>query len=121
VVLDELAGGGYYGPEGKFAKHHAEFRKHAEALITKHPEWFPDLRGTKVDGIGGMMRLTPFGGDKPKIAAAAKAIYEAGAVLFWCGHGPFHLRLLPPVPALELEDWPRIFEVVEEGLSRAAG
>jgi hypothetical protein len=39
------------------------------------------------------------GGDKPKIVAAANAIYEAGAVLFWCGHGPFHLRLLPPVPA----------------------
>lgn len=120
TILDELDTGGYYGADGKFAAHHAAFRKHSEALIAKHPEWFPDLRGAKVDGIGGMMRLTPFGGAKPKIVAAAKAIYDEGAVLFWCGHGPFHLRMLPPVPALTMEDWPRIFEVIEKGLAKAA-
>jgi len=46
---------------------------------------------------------------------------EEGAIVFWCGHGPVHLRLLPPLPVLKLEDWPGIFEVLERGLARAAG
>ena len=123
VVLDELAEGGYYGDGGKFAQHHAAFREHAEALMNRHPDWFPRVEpygADKVSGIGGMMRLTPFGGVKEKIVAASKAIYEEGAVLFWCGHGPYHLRLLPPVPALQQSDWPRIFEVLEKGMAQVA-
>ena len=50
-----------------------------------------------------------------------KAIYDEGAVTFWCGHGPFHLRMLPPLPVIEMDMWPRIFEVIERGLARAAG
>lgn len=123
AVLETLEKGGFYGAEGRFAKHHAAFRTHAEALIAKHPQLFPEAEGTTelVGGTGGMMRLTPFGGAKEKIIAAAKGIYDEGGVVFWCGHGPFHLRLLPPVPVLELEDWPRIFEVLERGLLKAAG
>ncbi|MAQ18979.1 MAG: acetylornithine aminotransferase [Sandaracinus sp.] len=121
AVLDELANGGYYGEEGKFAQHHAAFRAEAEKLIAKHPEWFPEFRGEPVAGIGGMMRLTPFGGAKDKIVAAAKAIYDEGAIVFWCGHGPYHLRMLPPVPAIELSQWPTIFETLEKGLAKAAG
>jgi len=123
TLLENLESGGYYGDDGLFAKHHAEFRMHAEALVAKHPEWFPAVEYAPelVGGAGGMMRMTPFGGVKEKIAAAAKAIYAEGAVLFWCGHGPVHLRMLPPMPAMELDQWPAIFEVLERGLAKAAG
>ncbi|MEM9068685.1 MAG: aminotransferase class III-fold pyridoxal phosphate-dependent enzyme [Myxococcota bacterium] len=121
-ILEMLEAGSFYGAEGEFAQHHAAFRQHATALITKHPAWFPAVERSPqlVGGTGGMMRLTPFGGVREKIAAAAKAIYREGAIVFWCGHGPLHLRLLPPMPALKLEDWPRIFEVLERGLAAAA-
>lgn len=122
TVLDQLENGGFYGENGMFAQHHAAFRAQAEALIAKHPEWFPktDEVTSGLGGVGGMMRLTPFGGAKDKIMAAAKAIYAEGAITFWCGHGPYHLRLLPPLPVLKLEHWPRIFEVIERGLAKAA-
>ncbi|MCA9616253.1 MAG: aminotransferase class III-fold pyridoxal phosphate-dependent enzyme, partial [Myxococcales bacterium] len=119
-VLDQLENGGFYGDEGLFAQHQAAFRAQAEALVAKHPEWFPKTDDvlSPIGGVGGMMRLTPFGGAKDKIMAAAKAIYAEGAITFWCGHGPFHLRLLPPLPVLKLEEWPRIFAVLERGLAK---
>ena len=122
-ILEMLEEGDFYGEEGLFAQHQKAFREHAQALMTKHPEWFPEVEYAPelVGGVGGMMRMTPFGGVKEKVAAAAKAIYREGAIVFWCGHGPVHLRLLPPLPTMKLEDWPRIFEVLERGFAVAAG
>jgi len=109
--------------DGMIAKHHAAFREHMDALIARHPAWFPKVPfiPRNADGVGGMMRFTPFAGEKKKIAAAAKAVYDEGAILFWCGHGPYHLRMLPPLGVMKLEDWPRVFEVIERGLAKAAG
>jgi len=125
-VVERLRDGGYYGPEGKIEKHHAEFRKHAKQLIAKHPEWFPTVPevgsgDALVGGTGGMMRLTPFGGKKDKINAACKSCFEEGVVLFYCGHGPWHLRMLPPLGVMKIEDWPRVFSCLEKGLGKAAG
>lgn len=128
AVLDMLAESDLYDSkpgagDGMISKHHAVFREQVEALAAKHPEWFPKVPGVvrHADGIGGMMRFTPFGGTKDKIAAAAKAMYDEGVVAFWCGHDPFHLRMLPPLGVMKLEDWPRVFECVERGLAKAAG
>lgn len=122
-ILELLRDGDYYGPEGSISKHKAAFDAEVKKLIAKHPDWFPatPFGGPNPGGIGGMMRFTPFGGEKAKVAAACKAIYEEGVVLFWCGHGPFHVRMLPPLGCMKLEDWPRVFERVERGLAKVAG
>lgn len=122
-VLEMLDQGKFYGNDGSFARHHKLFREHATALMAKHPEWFPPALFCKdlVGGVGGMMKLTPFGGDKAKVNAACKACFDEGLVLFYCGHGPYHLRMLPPMPVMKEEYWPRIFEVLERGLARVAG
>jgi 4-aminobutyrate aminotransferase-like enzyme len=122
-VLEMLDEGNFYGQDGSFAKHHKLFREHANALIAKHPQWFPPALFCKdlVGGIGGMMKFTPFGGDKAKVNAACKACFDEGVVLFYCGHGPYHLRMLPPMPVMEESYWPRIFEVVERALAKVAG
>jgi 4-aminobutyrate aminotransferase-like enzyme len=123
-ILEMLRDGDFYGPQGKFEKHHAAFRTHSKALIDKHPEWFPSVAamgggGEKLaGGAGGMMRLTPFGGDKAKITAACKACFEEGVILFYCGHSPYHLRMLPPLPVMKESDWPRVFECIERGLAK---
>jgi acetylornithine aminotransferase len=130
-VLQRLAEGqsgpnAFYGDNGSFAKHHALFRQHAAALIAKHPSWFPIVRdlGDSTDrlvgGLGGMMRLTPFGGDKKKIMDACKHIFDEGAIVFYCGHGPYHIRMLPPMPALREDHWPHIFASIERGLAKIA-
>lgn len=128
-ILRRLSSGGYYGSEGLIERHHRAFREQANAMVARHPEWFPEVKPhmlsptpvSNVGGVGGMMRFTPFGGSKEKIGKALKTCYEEGVILFSCGHGPYHVRMLPPLGVMKLEDWPRVFEVVERGLARAAG
>ncbi len=121
-VLERLRDGDFYGPSGRFARQHASFRQHAKALMAKHPEWFPPCpqAGELVGGTGGMMRFTPFGGNKEKIMKACKTIFDEGAIVFYCGHGPYHLRMLPPLPVFDDSDWPKVFACIERGLARAA-
>jgi 4-aminobutyrate aminotransferase-like enzyme len=124
-VLERLRDGDYYGPDGRFARTHAAFLRHARELIARRPEWFPtvpqwgpgaDLTG----GTAGMMRFTPFGGNKEKVMKACKAMFDEGVIVFYCGHGPYHVRMLPPMPVFEDADWPKVFACVERGLAKAA-
>ena len=109
-MLEMLEDGGYYGDDGLIARHHKAFREQVDALAKKHPEWFPvtDKMSGGLSGLaggeGGMMRFTPFGGDQKKVIAACKACFDEGVVLFWCGHGPYHVRMLPPMGVMRLED-----------------
>jgi 4-aminobutyrate aminotransferase-like enzyme len=125
-VLEMLRDGNFYGESGSFARHHALFREQAAALIARHPEWFPVVTAlgqtphALAGGLGGMMRLTPFGGDKAKITAACKTCFEEGVILFHCGHGPYHVRLLPALPVMNEGDWPRVFACIERGLAKVS-
>ena len=108
AILKRLRDGGYYGPDGRIARLHAAFREHAEAFVGRHPEWFPEVEvgfGRKsrefVSGTGGMMRLTPYGGDKARIGRLLANLFEDGVIAFSCGHGPYHLRFLPPVGVMQ--------------------
>ena len=120
-VIERLRDGGYYGPTGRIARQHAAFRKHAEALIARRPEWFPRVESLTelVSGLGGMMRLTPFGGDKERVIKACRACFDEGVVLFYCGHGPYHIRMLPPLGVMEESQWPDVFACLERGLAKA--
>lgn len=127
-TVERLRDGGYYGPDGINARHHRLFCEQVRALAAKHPDWFPDVpevvgqAGVKdiCGGLGGMMRFTPFGGKKEPIVKACRECFDEGVVVFYCGHGPFHIRMLPPLGVMKEEDWPRVFEVVERGLAKAA-
>jgi 4-aminobutyrate aminotransferase-like enzyme len=122
-VIERLRDGGYYGPQGSIARHHALFREQVQQLIAKHPSWFPAVEGQSelVGGVGGMMKFTPFGGRKDKINAVCKACFEEGVILFYCGHGPYHVRMLPPLGVMKEADWPRVFQAIERGLAKVAG
>ncbi len=126
-ILSQLANGNYYGPDGLIAQHHNAFRTHCRAMIDKHPDWFPPVEDgllsaaplSHIGGVGGMMRFSPFGGKKGPVFGALKHCFEEGIILFGCGHGPYHIRMLPPLGVMKLEDWPRVFEVLERGLAKA--
>ena len=126
-ILRRLQSGGYYGPDGRIAKLHAAFRTHAEALVTRHPEWFPPAKlplGREsrqfVGGTGGMMRLTPFGGDKERIGRLLQNLFEDGVIAFSCGHGPYHLRFLPPIGVMQPEHFGEVFAILEKSMARTA-
>ena len=96
-------------------------------LVEKHKAWFPpvalrDGRSTQkvYDGIGGMCRLTPFGGDRQKIQDALNALFAEGLIAFYCGRGPHHIRFLLPIGIMEPAHFDGVFEVLERGLARVA-
>ncbi len=125
-VLERLRDGDFYtapdGTPGRIAKHHKMFRDHVGALIGKHPDWFPanhrvvDLVG----GFGGMVRFTPFGGRKDAVLALCKACFEEGLILFYCGHDPYHIRMLPPLGIMEEKHWTTVFELLERAMTKIA-
>jgi len=121
-ILERLRDGEYYGDDGSNAKHFTLFAERVRALAAKHPEWFPATPGVTdvVGGRGGMMRFTPFGGQKDKIVALCRTLFEDGVVTFSCGHGPFHVRMLPPLGVLREDEWGPVFEIVERAMARQA-
>ncbi len=121
-VLERLRDGAWYGEGGAFARQHGLFAQHVRALAAKHPEWFPASPDVAdiVGGTGGMMRFTPFGGRKDKVTKLCKHLYDAGVLVFYCGHGPYHIRMLPPLPVFKEQDWPRVFACIEKGMAAAA-
>ncbi len=128
AALARLRDGGYYGEDGRIARLHAAFREHAEALVARRPEWFPPVplpfgrRSTAfVGGTGGMCRLTPFGGDRATIMSCLDHLFEEGVIAFVCGHGPHHVRFLPPVGVMEPEHFGPVFEILERAMARTTG
>lgn len=128
-TLEQLRDGGYYGADGKIATLQRVFREHARALVEKHPEWFgpvPHYSGTQrqatgvYGGVGGMMRVTPFSGERGRILKALHAMFEHGVISFYCGHGPYHIRFLPPVGVMQPEHFGPVFEILEASLAEAA-
>jgi 4-aminobutyrate aminotransferase-like enzyme len=121
-VIERLRDGDYYGPTGRIAAHHKAFTEQVRALAKKHPDWFPATPDVEdiVGGVGGMMRFTPFGGKKDPVNKLCHALFEAGVIAFYCGHGPFHIRMLPPLGVFNAADWPRVFAVVETAMSKCA-
>jgi len=124
-ILNRLKSGGYYGPNGKIAKLHAAYRQHAEAFVARHPAWFTPVTNSLgrtntnyVAGTGGMMRLTPFGGNREKIGKLLNNLFEDGVIAFSCGHGPYHLRFLPPVGVMKPEQFGPVFEIMEKSFAR---
>jgi acetylornithine/N-succinyldiaminopimelate aminotransferase len=73
-----------------------------------------------VAGSGGMMRLTPFGGDKDKIMKLLHRLFADGVIAFYCGHDPYHLRLLPPVGVMQPEHFGPVFEIFEKSFAAVA-
>ena len=126
-MIERLRDGGYWGPDGRIAQLQVTFRRHIQKLIDEHSEWFgpivcPDGRtSTRLfDGVGGMMRFTPFGGAKPKILAVLRRMFEAGVIGFYCGRDPFHIRFLPPVGVMEPRHFDDVFTIVAAALSDTA-
>jgi 4-aminobutyrate aminotransferase-like enzyme len=128
-MMETLRDGGYYGSEGKIAKLYDAFCEHSQRLVEAHPDWFgpiPHYSGLEhhalgpYGGIGGMMRLTPFQGQKDKIMALVKVMFEEGLISFFCGHGPHHIRFLPPVGVMKPEQFGPVFEILEKSMAKVA-
>ena len=47
-------------------------------------------------------------------------LYDLGVVAFFCGHGPHHLRFLPPVGVMQPEDITEVMGLLEQAMDQEA-
>ena len=125
-ALEILRTGGYYGPSGRIAKLHQGFRDCAQDLVRRRPEFFPPVLDgagrtlpSVIGGIGAMLRLTPLGGDKDRLVAFLKILFDEGVIALTCGHGPYHLRFLPPLGVMEVAQFKPVFAILEKALEKS--
>ena len=95
------------------------FTSDRRSTAVPHPRGLPQAGGF-YGGVGGMMRLTPFGGDRDGILRFLKTLFQRGVISFYCGRGPYHVRFLPPVGVMRPEHFAEVFEVVEAALGEVA-
>lgn len=119
AALSTLLDGEYYGADGRINRLHEAFREHANRFVEAHPEWFETIVDSfgrsstcYVEGTGGMMRLTPFGGDRALIMNGLHHLFREGVIAFICGHDPYHLRFLAPVGVMQPEQFGPVFEIM---------
>lgn len=92
AVLEEMSTGGYFGPEGKIQKIHNEFVAGLRALGEGSCKGLLE----DPDGLGLMIAVTPFSGDKDKVNKLIKVLFTNGVMAYTCGKDPLRIRFLVP-------------------------
>jgi acetylornithine/N-succinyldiaminopimelate aminotransferase len=118
-IIERLAAGDAYGPTGRHAQLFQQFETRSAKLVESAPHCFPSIEGRRGPlppwgGTGGMMRLTPFGGQKDRIVSLVHRLFDAGVIAFFCGHDPYHLRFLPPVGVLQPSQLDAVMDIVDD-------
>ena len=50
------------------------------------------------------------------VKAVLLRLFDLGLVAFYCGHGPYLIRMLPPFGAMLEEDVDQVCSLIEKGL-----
>lgn len=108
-IIKEMKSQSYFGKGGRVEKIHQEFVSKLQKLCEG------SCKGHLQDpeGLGLMVAVTPFGGDRDKIIKMLHVMYDKGFIAFGCGKDPFRLRFLVPA-IVESEDLDVACSVIEE-------
>jgi 4-aminobutyrate aminotransferase/(S)-3-amino-2-methylpropionate transaminase len=111
-VVEMLYEQNFLGKEGKIEKLSAHFVRHLESLSSG------TCRGKiqEIRAIGGMIAFAPFGGTMENVKSVLIRLFDLGVVAFYCGHGPYLIRLLPPLGAMNEADVDEVCSLIETAL-----
>lgn len=70
--------------------------------------------------VGGMIAFTLYDGALDKVKKYLAKLWDLGAVGFFCGHGPYRVRLLPPFGAMSDAQLKHVFELLEKAIEETA-
>lgn len=95
-ILEMLTEQGFYGKDGKIERMSARFVQNMNRVAEGR------CRGSISDirTFGGMWAFQPFSGSMDDVKAVLMKLFDMGVVAFYCGHGPYSIRMLPPLGAL---------------------
>lgn len=69
---------------------------------------------------GGMVAFTLFDGTLEQTKKYLFKLWDLGAIAFYCGHGPYRVRMLPPFGAMTDEQWQQVFKLIEQAIEETA-
>lgn len=70
--------------------------------------------------VGGMIAFTILNGTLDETKKFLFNLFDLGAVAFFCGHGPYRVRMLPPFGVITDSQWRDVFKLIEEALLKTA-
>lgn len=115
-TVEELCGGGYLGREGKVSKLAARFQRNLDALASGSCKGLIGERRV----LGGMIAFSALDGSADQIKKLIMALFDAGMMTYVCGHGPYFVRLLPPMAAMTEAHVDDVCKIIGETLVQTA-
>lgn len=113
TIINSLTQEGYLGLNGK----NAQLRKYFVEKLQRLADLYPNcIEGPF--GHGLMIALTAFKGDKEKTVAYAKALFDAGVIVFTAGSNPTRMRFLIPAGGVNYEDIDNVSAILENTLKK---
>ncbi len=116
-LLDEEK---HLGPEGKTQ----QLSKLFQAELKKIREKNRDNQGKSLIGeiraVGGMIAFQPMDGSMETIKSVLMKLYELGVVAFYCGHGPYFIRMLPPLGVMKENHVTEVSRLIETAVLQVA-
>jgi len=92
AMMEEMENNNYFGSGGKISKIHSQMVSKLQELCQGTCKGYLE----DPEGLGLMVAVTPFGGDRAKVMELLKVLFENGLIAFGCGKNPFRLRFLLP-------------------------
>ena len=111
AIMETMEKENYFGPQGKVAKVHKDMVEGLQKLCEGSCKGYLE----DPEGLGLMVAVTPFGGDKDKVIALMKLMFKKGFIAFGCGKKPFRLRFLIPA-IVESGDIAVALKILEEAI-----
>lgn len=111
AIIQSLLEEDFLGPDGRILKFRKRFVDHLQGIAERHPQTFEGPFG-----YGLMIGCTPYKGEREKVIAYTKRLFEAGLIGFIAGGEPTRLRFLPPAGGLTDHAIDRAAQILEETL-----
>ncbi len=70
--------------------------------------------------VGGMIAFTLFDGTMDPTKKFLFNLFEMGAIAFFCGHGPYRARMLPPFGVMTDDQLRDVFTLLEKAILKTA-
>ncbi len=111
-TLELLDEGGFLGKDGKINQLSRYFVAGLEKLRDGK------CRGKigEIRAIGGMIGFVPGNGTADEVKKTVLKLFDLGLIAFVCGHGPYLVRLLPPLGVMTTEQIDLACQIIGEAL-----
>lgn len=111
-TLELLDEGHFLGAGGRIETLSKRFESKLQALAQGSCQG----KLSKIRAVGGMIGFAPGKGTLPEVKALLTTLFDMGLIAFYCGHGPYIVRMLPPLGAMTEAHVDDVCGLLEKGL-----